>query len=152
MIRVYLVDDHEMVRRGMRDLLVLEGDIRIVGGVSSAIEAKQHIPTVRPDVMVRGSDVVTALRRVANGQSLLDPAIAARVRERTASNEADGLTGDERRVLGLIADGCTNGEIGEQADLPGDAVRACVARLLDKLGLDRAAGLTQLGRRLISAR
>jgi two-component system, NarL family, response regulator DevR len=51
-IRVYLVDDHEMVRRGLRDLLMLEGDIRIVGGVSSADDAKQHIPTVRPDVMV----------------------------------------------------------------------------------------------------
>ena len=52
MIRVYLVDDHEVVRRGLRDLLVVEGDIRIVGGVGTAAEAKQHVPMVRPDVMV----------------------------------------------------------------------------------------------------
>jgi DNA-binding NarL/FixJ family response regulator len=205
MIRVYLVDDHEIVRRGLRDLLVVEGDIRIVGGLSSAVQAMEHIPTVRPDVMVldarlpdgsgveicrevrsvdptikgliltsfedddallaaivagaagyalkqfRGSDFVLALRRVAAGQSLLDPAIAARMRERLAPDAGlDGLTGDERHVLALIADGHTNPEIAKRAGLSDEVVRSCVSSILGKLGLDRATGITDLGRSLIS--
>ena len=210
MIRVYLVDDHEVVRRGLRDLLVVEGDIRIVGGVGTAADAKQHIPTVQPDVMVldvrlpdgtgievcravraadpaitaliltslddaeaqlaaivagarghvlkqiRGSALVTAIRRVAGGQSLLDPEITARIRQRltpdgTAGGNGDGSLSDiEGRVLALIVDGGTDREIVERTGLTIDAVQRTVADLLAKLGLDRATGLTDLGHALIS--
>lgn len=52
MIRVYLVDDHEVVRRGLRTLLEAEGDIVVVGEAASALQSTRLIPAVRPDVMI----------------------------------------------------------------------------------------------------
>ncbi|MGH3715634.1 MAG: response regulator [Micromonosporaceae bacterium] len=52
MIRVYLLDDHEVVRRGLRDLLEREGDIEVVGESASAEEAVRRIPAMRPQVAV----------------------------------------------------------------------------------------------------
>lgn len=52
MIRVYLVDDHEVVRRGLRALLEAEGDIEVVGESASAAHARRRIPSMRPDVMI----------------------------------------------------------------------------------------------------
>jgi DNA-binding NarL/FixJ family response regulator len=51
-IRVFLLDDHELVRRGVRDVLSAEGDIVVVGEASTGEEALQRIPTARPDVAV----------------------------------------------------------------------------------------------------
>src|SRR2546421_3045582 len=51
-IRVFLLDDHEVVRRGVRDLLESEGDIEVVGEASTAAEALARVPAVRPDVAV----------------------------------------------------------------------------------------------------
>jgi two-component system, NarL family, response regulator DevR len=51
-IRVFLLDDHEVVRRGVRDLLESEGDIDVVGEASTAAEALVRVPAVRPDVAV----------------------------------------------------------------------------------------------------
>jgi two-component system response regulator DevR len=51
-IRVFLLDDHEVVRRGVRDLLESEGDIAVVGEASTAAEALARVPAVRPDVAV----------------------------------------------------------------------------------------------------
>ena len=205
MIRVFLVDDHELVRRGLRDLLVVEGDIRIVGGVGTAADAAQHIPAVRPDVMVldvrlpdgtgievcrdvraaepgiaalmltsfdndeaqfaaliagahghvlkqiRGSDLILAIRRVAGGQSLLDAEVAARIRRRLDDDAPAGLSDVEGTVLALIVGGSTNPEIVERTGLGADALHETVTSLLAKLGLDRATGLTDLGRALIAA-
>lgn len=52
MVRVYLLDDHEVVRRGLRELLEVEDDIVVVGESASALEATRRIPATRPDVMV----------------------------------------------------------------------------------------------------
>jgi two-component system response regulator DevR len=52
MIRVFLLDDHEIVRRGLRDLLEQEDDITVVGEAGSATEALSRIPAVAPDVAV----------------------------------------------------------------------------------------------------
>ncbi|RSM49361.1 DNA-binding response regulator, partial [Actinoplanes sp. ATCC 53533] len=136
MIRVFLLDDHEIVRRGLVDLLQAAGDIEVVGESGLAQEATRRIPALRPDVAVldarlpdgsgidvcrdvravdssikgliltsyeddealfaaimagaagyvlkqiRGTDLVDAVRRVAAGQSLLDPAVTQRVLER----------------------------------------------------------------------
>jgi len=49
---VYLVDDHEVVRRGLRALLEAEGDIEVVGESASAAHARRRIPSMRPDVMI----------------------------------------------------------------------------------------------------
>ena len=135
-INVFLLDDHEIVRRGVRELLEAEDDIVIVGEASTAAEALQRIPAVRPDVAVldvrlpdgsgvevcrevrsqqpelacllltsfsdddalfeaimagaagyvlkqiRGNDLVSAVRRVARGESLLDPTVTAKVLHR----------------------------------------------------------------------
>lgn len=51
-LRVYLLDDHEIVRRGLRELLELEDDIEIVGESGSAEEAERRIPALRPDVAI----------------------------------------------------------------------------------------------------
>lgn len=51
-IRVFLLDDHEVVRRGLADLLELEADLEVVGEAGSAAEARVRIPATRPDVAV----------------------------------------------------------------------------------------------------
>src|SRR5688572_24893763 len=52
MIRVFLLDDHEVVRRGVRELLDADEDLQVVGEASSAAEALRRVPAVRPDVAV----------------------------------------------------------------------------------------------------
>ncbi|MGO8892250.1 MAG: response regulator transcription factor, partial [Streptosporangiaceae bacterium] len=51
-IAVFLLDDHEIVRRGVRDLLEAEPDIRVVGEAGTASSALARIPALRPDVAV----------------------------------------------------------------------------------------------------
>jgi DNA-binding NarL/FixJ family response regulator len=51
-IRVFLVDDHEVVRRGVRDLIDSEDDLEVVGEAGSVAEALTRIPIARPDVAV----------------------------------------------------------------------------------------------------
>src|SRR5215208_5670083 len=182
MIRVFLLDDHEVVRRGLAELLQHEGDIEVVGESGSAAEAARRIPALRPDVaildarlpdgngidvcrdvravdpsikgliltsyeddealfaaimagaagyvlkQIRGTDLVDAVRRVASGQSLLDPAVTARVLERIRNGpEVDErlahLTEQEQRVLELIAEGLTNRAIGERLHLAEKTVK-----------------------------
>ncbi|MFL6099414.1 MAG: response regulator [Actinomycetales bacterium] len=195
-IKVYLLDDHEVVRRGLRELLEVEDDIDVVGESGSAAEATRRIPALRPDVAVldgrlpdgsgidvcrdvrsvdptihaliltsydedaalfaaimagasgyvlkdiRGTDLVDAIRRVAAGQSLLDPAVTARVLQRLRTGpEQDprlaGLTDQERRILDHIAEGKTNRQIGEEMFLAEKTVKNYVSSLLAKLGMQR---------------
>lgn len=208
-IRVFLLDDHEIVRRGVRDLLEESGRIEVVGEAGTAAEAISRIPPTRPQVAVldvrlpdgngvevcrdirsrhpeiqclmltsfnddealfqaimagaagfllkqiKGPDIVDAIERVASGQSLLDPAVTARVLERlrTPPEEDErlaSLTGQERKVLELIAEGLTNRQIGERIHLAEKTVKNYVSNLLAKLGMERrtqaavyAAGLKE---------
>ncbi len=195
-IRVFLLDDHEVVRRGLRDLLEADGDITVVGEAGTVDEALRRIPPTRPDVavldvrlpdgsgvgvcrtirddhpevrcliltsfsddealfqaimagasgyllkQVRGTDLVDAVRRVAAGQSLLDPEVTSRVLERLrAPSESDErlarLTEQERRILDLIADGLTNRQIAQRVHLAEKTVKNYVSNLLAKLGMER---------------
>ena len=52
MIRVFLVDDHELVRRGISALLSAEADIEVIGEASTAAQARARIRATRPDVAV----------------------------------------------------------------------------------------------------
>jgi DNA-binding NarL/FixJ family response regulator len=208
MIRVYLLDDHEVVRRGIRDLLEQEGDIEVVGESGSAAEATRRIPALRPDVaildgrlpdgsgidvcrevrsvdasiraliltsydddealfaaimagaagyvlkQIRGTDLVDTVRRVADGQSLLDPAVTQRVLERIRRgpeepHELRNLTDQERRILGHIAEGLTNREIAAQMFLAEKTVKNYVSSLLAKLGLERRTQAAVLAARLL---
>jgi len=208
MIRVFLLDDHEIVRRGLVDLLQAGGDIEVVGESGSALEASRRIPALRPDVAVldarlpdgngidvcrdvraidssikgliltsyeddealfaaimagasgyvlkqiRGTDLVDAVRRVAGGQSLLDPVVTRRVLERIRNGveqprELAALTDQERRILEHIAGGLTNRQIAAEMFLAEKTVKNYVSSLLAKLGLERRTQAAVLATKLL---
>ncbi|MBT8228213.1 MAG: response regulator transcription factor [Dactylosporangium sp.] len=209
MIRVFLLDDHEVVRHGLRDMLEREGDIEVVGESGLAVEATHRIPALRPDVAVldarlpdgsgidvcrdvrsvdpaiqaliltsfeddealfaaimagaagyilkqiRGTDLVEAVRRVAAGQSLLDPVVTQRVLERIRRgpdqpDELRSLTEQERRILALVAEGLTNREIAARMFLAEKTVKNYVSSLLAKLGLERRTQAAVLASKLFN--
>jgi len=195
-VRVFLLDDHEIVRRGIADLLLSAGGIEIVGEAGTAAEALRRIPAARPDVAVldarlpdgsgidvcrdvrsanpevrcviltsyddndalfaavmagaagyllkeiRGTSLVDGIRQVAAGHSLLDPAVTERLLVRLREGAPQdarlaSLTVREREILGLIADGLTNRQIGETLFLAEKTVKNYVSGLLAKLGMQR---------------
>jgi len=195
-VRVFLLDDHEIVRRGVADVLETDPGISVVGEARTAAEALVRVPALRPDVAVLdvrlpdgsgvdvcrelrsarpelkvvvltsysddealvgavlagasgyllkqilGTDLVTAVRTVAGGGSLIDPAAAAAVRERLRrSAEPSGplaaLSDQERAVLELLGEGLTNRQIGERMQLAEKTVKNYVSHLLAKLGMER---------------
>ncbi|MET0729521.1 MAG: response regulator transcription factor [Acidimicrobiales bacterium] len=193
--RVFLLDDHEIVRRGLRELLDAEDDLQVVGEAGTAEEAYGRIPATSPNVavldvrlpdgdgvevcreirskhpeiacimltsysddeavyaaimagaagyvlkQVRGSDLVDGIRRVAAGESLLDPAVTTRVLDRLRhsddEDELASLTDQERKILGHIAEGLTNRQIGEQMYLAEKTVKNYVSNMFAKLGMSR---------------
>ena len=94
---------------------------------------------------VRGGDLVGAIRQVARGESLLDPTVTARVLARLRGEGTqvnDGiteLTGQERKILDLVAEGMTNRQIAEKVFLAEKTVKNYVSNILLKLGLSRRA-------------
>jgi len=215
-IRVFLLDDHELVRRGVRDLLWAEDDMTVVGEASTAREALERIPQTKPDVAVldvrlgeadgdhggievcreirsthpeiacvmltsfaddealfaaimagaagyvlkqiRGGELVAGIRRVAAGDSLLDPSVTARVLERLRHPEAAevdplaDLSTQERSILDHIAEGMTNREIGEAMFLAEKTVKNYVSNLLTKLGMSRRTEAAAYAARLAERR
>ncbi|MFJ6632829.1 response regulator [Streptomyces sp. NPDC091376] len=199
-IRVFLLDDHEVVRRGLRDMLDAESGIEVVGEAGTAEQALARGPALRPHVAVldvrlpdgdgitvcrelrshmpdlaclmltsfddedalldaimggaagyvlkqiKGSDLVSAVRTVATGQSMLDPATTARLmhslRDPEAGHPAEddrlaALSERERAVLDLIGEGLTNRQIGKRLYLSEKTVKNHISRLLSKLGVER---------------
>ena len=212
-IRVFLLDDHEVVRRGVRDLLEGQsgGDVEVAGEAGTAEEAYRRIPAVRPDVaildvrlpdgdgvevcreirsrhpeiqclmltsfaddealfdsimagaagyvlkQVRGGDLVDSVRRVAAGQSLLDPSVTAKVLDRLRKGPDDDpgvgqLTEQERKILELLAEGLTNRQIGERLYLAEKTVKNYVSNLLMKLGMHRRTEAAVYAARLADRR
>lgn len=194
-ITVFLLDDHELVRRGVRDLLESEGDIEVVGEAGLASEAIDRTRVLRPQVaildarlpdgsgievcrqirseqpgvaalilttydddealfsaimagasgyvlkQVSGGDLVTAVRRVAAGQSMLDPAVTARVLARLRDGPQQDpfvkhLTPKEEQILGLVAEGLTNRQIADELSLAEKTVKNYVSIVLGKLGVE----------------
>jgi two-component system response regulator DevR len=96
---------------------------------------------------IHGNDLLDAIHRVAKGESLLDPSVTGRVLARirgevTTDDEGDGvgqLTPQERRIVGLVAEGMTNRQIGEQVHLAEKTVKNYVSNILMKLDLSRRA-------------
>src|SRR5437763_12479538 len=91
---------------------------------------------------IRGTDLVDAIRRVAAGQSLLDPAVTARVLERIRTGieeptELKGLTDQERRILEYIAEGLTNHETAQRMFLAHTPGKDYGSSVLAKRGLQR---------------
>ena len=96
---------------------------------------------------IRGNDLLDAIHRVAKGESLLDPSVTGRVLARirgdvVAGSEEGGveqLTPQERRIVGLVAEGMTNRQIGERVHLAEKTVKNYVSNILMKLDLSRRA-------------
>ena len=90
---------------------------------------------------IRGPDLVSAVRRVAAGQSLIDPALTAGVLERLKGKQEDEriakLSTQERRILDLIAEGKTNRQIGADMYLAEKTVKNYVSNMLAKMGFSR---------------
>jgi DNA-binding NarL/FixJ family response regulator len=91
---------------------------------------------------VRAADIVGSVRRVAAGESLLDPGLTAKVVDRVRkAHEEDsrlrGLTPQERRILELLADGLTNRQIATSMFLAEKTVKNYVSNLLSKMGMSR---------------
>ena len=210
-IRVFLLDDHEIVRRGVRDMLEAEPDITVIGEAGTAESALARIPALRPDVAVldvrlpdgngvtvcreirsrmpevaclmltsfgddealfdaimagaagyvlkqiRGTDLVGAVRTVAAGESMLDPAAASKVmaRMRDAASRSDplaGLTAQERQILELIGEGLTNRQIGERMYLAEKTVKNYASALFAKLGMERRTQAAAYASRIFAPR
>lgn len=197
-IRVMIVDDHEVVRSGLKAILEPEDDLEVVGEASSGSESVQKVPLLNPHLVlmdvrmeemsgieacrliksahpqvnvlmltsfgeeeavmasimagasayllknVGRAELIRAIRAVALGQNLLDPAVTKRVMERLAQltakeevREIEGLSQREKEVLALIARGDTNRGIADQLVISEHTARNHVSRILDKLGLTR---------------
>ena len=195
-----LVDDHEVVRSGLRSMLEATGimrvvaeagtpvaavaeaervqpdvivmDVRLAGG--SGIEATREIRAARPETRVlmltsfaddealfasimagasgyvlkqiRGGELVHAIQAVGEGKSLLDPAVTATVLDRLRRGKhllkderLARLSAQEERILGLVADGLTNREIGQRLRLAEKTVKNYVSTILSKLEVARRA-------------
>ncbi|MFI8007252.1 response regulator [Streptomyces sp. NPDC086010] len=199
-IRVFVLDDHEVVRCGLRDLLDAEPDLMVVGEAAGARQAIDRGPALRPDVAVldvrlpdgdgitvcrelrsrlpglaclmltsfdeedalldsimagasgyvlkeiTGTGLVAAIRTVATGQSMLDPATTTRLMHSLrdpASTQPGGdarlsaLSEREKAVLELIGEGLTNRQISKRLYLSEKTVKNHISRLLSKLGVER---------------
>jgi DNA-binding NarL/FixJ family response regulator len=196
-ITVFLVDDHEVVRQGVRALLTDDPGISVIGEADTAADAITRILALRPQVaildvrlpdgdgvtvcrevrsrlpdiaclmltsfadddalfdavmagasgyvlkQVRGTDLVGAVKALADGKSLLDPdstmRMMARLRQRTDDNPdpTRSLTDQERRILELIGEGLTNRQIGERLFLAEKTVKNYVSNVLAKLDMSR---------------
>jgi two-component system response regulator DevR len=195
-IRIFLLDDHEVVRRGIAELLDAIPDFQVVGEAGTVADTLPRVLASRPNVAlldarlpdgsgidvcrdirsalpdtycliltsyddrdavlaavlagasgyvlkeVRTAGLVDAIRQVAMGRSLIDPALIAQVMERVkegspADARLASLTQREREVLDYIADGLTNRQIGERMFLAEKTVKNYVSSLLGKLGMER---------------
>lgn len=195
-ITVFLLDDHEIVRRGLIDLLHSTPDITVVGEAGTAADALHRIPAARPRVaildgrlpdgsgvdvcreirshhpeiscliltsyddddalfaavmagaagyllkQIGGRSLTDAIRTVATGRSLMDPAVTGRLLERlrnppVTDPRVASLTVREREILDLIADGLSNRQIGERLFLAEKTVKNYVSTLLSKLNMQR---------------
>ena len=106
---------------------------------------------------ISGAELVKAIRRVAAGESLLDPAVTARVLERLRSPQREDdpladLTAQERRILALISEGMTNRQIAERMYLAEKTVKNYVSHLLAKLGMSRRSEAAAYAARLAERR
>jgi two-component system, NarL family, response regulator DevR len=101
---------------------------------------------------VRSAELLDAVRRVGKGESLLDPAVTARVLERLRKPAEDDaladLTPQERRLLELIGEGLTNRQIGERMHLAEKTIKNYVSNLLAKLGMSRRTEVAAYAARL----
>jgi DNA-binding NarL/FixJ family response regulator len=208
-LRVFLLDDHDIVRKGVGALLESGGDVEIVGEASTVSDARRLIPELTPIVVVldselpdgsgielcrdlrtlspesrtlvltsddreetivaamhagavgyilkqvEGTSLLSAVRTIARGHSLIDPVLARRMinwmeQSNEAPEELAGLTDQQLRILSLLAEGLTNREIGTRLYLAEKTVKNHVTRILAKLGVQRRTQAALLASRLLT--
>ena len=206
-MKVVLVDDHEVVRQGLKALVNTQDDLEVVGEAGdvdnairqvgyhspdvvvmdvrlpdgTGVEACREIRSRWPDVKVLmltsyadeealvssimagasgyvlkridSQDLVDAVRRVGNGESLLDPNLTDRLFARIRGDEPDDpllarLSPQERKILDLIAEGKTNRQIAEELFLAEKTVKNYVSNLLSKLEMSRRSEAAAYAARL----
>ncbi|MEO5832879.1 MAG: response regulator transcription factor [Nakamurella sp.] len=207
MLRVFLVDDHEVVRRGVAEMIEDEDDMTVVGQAATVAQALARIPALQPDLAlldvrlpdgngvelcreltsrmphlnclmltsftdeqamldailagaggyvikdIRGMELLSAVRTVGAGRSLLDNRAAAALMRRLRDGVPDtgplaALTEQERAVLELIGGGLTNRQIAERMFLAEKTVKNYVSSLLAKLGMERRTQVAVLATEL----
>jgi two-component system, NarL family, response regulator DevR len=175
-VRVLLVDDHEIVRVGLRTVLSQHGSILVVGESATVAGATRQVEKLKPDVVLMdvrlpdGSGVdacrdilasfpttrviiltsyaatslISTIRSVSEGRSILDPAVTDRalawLRGLAAGKDMPGvekLSTQEERVLALVAEGQTNKEIATALDLSDKTVKNYLANVFHKLRITR---------------
>jgi two-component system, NarL family, response regulator DevR len=196
-VTVFLLDDHELVREGVRQLLEADGTIEVVGEAATCADAVARIRATRPQVAVldvqlpdgsgvevcrdvrsldpnlaclmltsfsdeeallqsvvagasgyvlkqiRGNDLVSAVHRVARGESLIDQAVSGQLIERLRSPRSSqdprlaALTELERTILDLVAEGLTNRQIAARVNRAEKTVKNYMSSILMKLGMTR---------------
>lgn len=208
-IRVMVVDDHEVVRAGIRMIIEAESDMHVVGEADSGEGAVELARVTVPDVVIMdvrmgskdgiaacrevvsanpaprvlmltsfgteeavlsslvagasgfllknvgSAEILRAVRALADGQTLLDPAVTQRVTDRLVALVADStpdelsdLSDREREVLVRVAHGDTNREIAEKLVISPATARNHVSHILEKLALSRRSELAALASRL----
>jgi two-component system response regulator DevR len=197
-VRVLIVDDHEVVRMGLRAALCRGGSITVVGEADNAKNAIREAVDLKPDVVlmdvrlsgdngvdacraIRDSCPVTrvlfltsyqdddavlaaivggaagyllkhvnaeallrAIHAVAQGESILDPAITQPLLTRMRLQKGKGskrlpLSPQQQRVLALVAEGKTNKEIGSAIKLSDKTVKNYIRAIFQKLKVTRRA-------------
>jgi DNA-binding NarL/FixJ family response regulator len=95
---------------------------------------------------IRGDELIQAIRTVGRGRSLLDPEVTASVLDRLRKGKhllmdekLARLSPQEERILGLVSDGKTNGQIGQELGLAEKTVKNYVSSILTKLEVARRA-------------
>jgi DNA-binding NarL/FixJ family response regulator len=209
-VTVLIVDDHPVVREGMRGMLAGEPDIEVVGEAGDGAEAAALAISLHPDVVLmdlrmpvtdgveatklivgasepghgpavvvvttydtdldilraveagaRGyllkdtprADLIRAIRAAAGGATVLAPVVAAKLLGRGNAPAHQELTARELEVLGLVAVGKTNSEIGEALYIGEATVKTHLLHAFAKLGVDdrTAAVTTAIARGLLPA-
>lgn len=160
----------DLCERLQPDIAILDIRMPVLNGLGAARILKQRQPQIKvmvftmddsPDHLEAAigagavgyllkdasrAEMLDALKRVAQGEEALNSAVSARLLRRMAERGASGapqvqaLTTRERQVLGLVASGFSNREIGEKLGIAPGTVKAHVERVIGKLG---AAGRTQ---------
>ena len=194
-LKVLIVDDHDIVRKGLAMLISRQEGLSVVAEAGTVAEAVEKAQKSVPDVVVMdirlpdgtgieasrdirdenadikvlmltshsgeeavmgsimagasgyllkevpSQEIVDAIRRVGAGQSLLDPTVTAGVLERVRRGKEEDvlaqLTGQEQKILELIAEGQTNRAIAGQVNLSDKTVKDHVSTILGKLEVSR---------------
>ena len=205
MVRLFIVEDHEVVRRGIVALLSNDPEIEVVGEAGGVKEALERFGLVKADVAlldvrlgdgdginlcrdlrsmapelrcvmltsfsdddalfsaimagasgyllkkIKVDELVNSIKRIAAGESLIDPGLTTRLLERLREGADDplaSLTEQERKIFDLIVEGKTNREIAAEVYLAEKTVKNYVSNLLAKLGVRHRSEAAALGARL----